>query len=194
MVLDPIQGDKFAPHYEGPYTVVRKNTGGAYILKDGTGTLLTRRYAPSQLKLALDSLTEPSYEVEKILDARFTSEKEGVPAHYEYLVKWKDYESEFNTWEPEKNFIERRCIREFWKDRDPSDSTLLTQPHLPVEASENSHQRQGRKNLMTKRMSPKVSRKEKIRKEKIRKSKRIPLSNTVGRSTHSMGKCTSNKD
>ena len=67
MVLDPIRGDKFAPRYEGPYTVVRKNTGGAYILKDGTGTLLTWRYAPSQLKLTLDSLTEPTYKVEKFL-------------------------------------------------------------------------------------------------------------------------------
>jgi RNase H-like domain found in reverse transcriptase/Integrase core domain/Chromo (CHRromatin Organisation MOdifier) domain/Integrase zinc binding domain len=189
MVLDPIRGDKFAPRYEGPYTIVRKNTGGAYILKDGTGTLLTRRYAPSQLKLALDSLTEPSYEVEKILDARFTPEKEGVPAHYEYLVKWKDYESEFNTWEPEKNFIERRCIREFWKDRDPPDSTLLTQPRLPVEASEKIHQRQGRKNLAANLMSPKMRANE-IR----RRSKRIPLSHTVGRSTRSMSKITSSKD
>jgi hypothetical protein len=143
MVLDPIQGDKFTPRYEGPYTVVCKNTGGAYILKDGTGALLGRRYAPSQLKLALNSLTEPTYKVEEILDARSIPEKEGVPAHTEYLVKWKDYESEFNTWEPEKNFIEKRCIHKFWKDCDLSNSTLLTQTRLLAEKDKTMHLRQG---------------------------------------------------
>jgi len=53
MFLDPIKGDKLAARYEGPYTVVRKTTGGSYILKDGTGAELGRGFAPSQLKLVL---------------------------------------------------------------------------------------------------------------------------------------------
>ncbi|KAG0249254.1 hypothetical protein BGZ95_007612, partial [Linnemannia exigua] len=54
MSLDPIKGDKLAPRYEGPFTVVRRTTGGSYELRDGTGALLGRKFAPSQLKLVLD--------------------------------------------------------------------------------------------------------------------------------------------
>ncbi|KAI1284278.1 hypothetical protein EDD11_001262, partial [Mortierella claussenii] len=51
MSVDPIKGDKLAPRYEGPYTVVRRTTGGSYVLKDLTGSELGRKFAPSQLKL-----------------------------------------------------------------------------------------------------------------------------------------------
>jgi len=71
MTLDPILGDKLTSRYEGPYTVVRRNAGGAYILRDGTGALLERSYAPSQLKLVLDDTDESDiYEVEKIITHR----------------------------------------------------------------------------------------------------------------------------
>ncbi|KAG0307459.1 hypothetical protein BGZ99_001437, partial [Dissophora globulifera] len=56
MTLDPILGDKFRPRYKGPYTVVRRNQGGTYELKDGTRKLLPRHYAPSQLKFVIDDL------------------------------------------------------------------------------------------------------------------------------------------
>lgn len=92
-----------------------------------------------------DSLTEPTYEVEEILKARAIPEKKGMPVHTEYLVKWKDYGSEFNTWEPENNFIEKRCIREFWRDHDPSNSTLLAQTRLLDEKHKITHPRQGTK-------------------------------------------------
>jgi len=73
MALDPIQGEKLTPRYEGPYTVVRRSTGGAYVLKDGTGELLGRKYAPSQLKLVLDDLDDSDvYEVEDILTHKLT--------------------------------------------------------------------------------------------------------------------------
>jgi len=45
MSLDPIKGDKLAARYEGPYTVVRKTTGGSHILKGGTGAELGRGFA-----------------------------------------------------------------------------------------------------------------------------------------------------
>jgi hypothetical protein len=47
MVVDPIKGDFLSPTYEGPCTVVRKNKGGAYILKDGTDSLISCKCAPS---------------------------------------------------------------------------------------------------------------------------------------------------
>jgi hypothetical protein len=47
MTLDPIKGNKLTPHSGGPYTVIRQTSNGAYELRDGTGELLDRKYAPS---------------------------------------------------------------------------------------------------------------------------------------------------
>ncbi|KAG0034685.1 hypothetical protein BGZ83_004144, partial [Gryganskiella cystojenkinii] len=129
MSLDPIRGDKLAARYEGPYTVVRRTTGGSYVLKDGTGEELGRKFAPSQLKLVLDDFEETTiYEVEKILDHR-EQPGEGV----EYLVKWKGYEKiEDRTWEPPENFIERKCITDYWKNRNlPEVSSSLQTSREP---------------------------------------------------------------
>lgn len=115
MSIDPILGDKLTPRYEGPFTVVRKTTGGSYVLRDGTGKDLGRRFAPSQLKLVLDDFeTTPTYEVEKILQHRKTPGGE-----VEYLVKWKGYASKDNTWEPLESFVERACIVSYWKTVGP---------------------------------------------------------------------------
>jgi hypothetical protein len=122
MSLDPIKGDKLSPRYEGPYTVVQRTTGGSYVLRDGTGELLRRNFAPSQLKLVLDDYEETvTYEVEKILAHRDVP-GEGV----EYHVKWKGFKE--LTWEPQKNFIERKCISDYWKTRDQPIANSLPQP------------------------------------------------------------------
>jgi hypothetical protein len=114
MSLDPIKGDKLAPRYEGPYTVVRRTIGGSYVLKDGTGAELGRKFAPSQLKLVLDDFEETdTYEVDKILDHR-QEPGEGMM----YLVSWKGYGVKDRTWEPQENFVERKCISDYWKIRD----------------------------------------------------------------------------
>jgi len=44
---------------------------------------------------------EQEYEVQEILDARTT------PQGQEYLVAWKDYSAEENSWEPKENL--RNC-------------------------------------------------------------------------------------
>jgi hypothetical protein len=116
MTLDPILGEKLSPRYEGPYTIVQRNAGGAYILKDGTGTLLDRTYAPSQLKLVLDDADESdTYEVERVVAHRPHTHDSNKK---EYLVKWKNYSSKLNTWEPEENFVERSTLTDYWKDKD----------------------------------------------------------------------------
>jgi len=114
MTLDPIQRGKLTPLYEGPYTVVRRTTGGTYELKDGTGALLGRRYAPSQLKLVLEDVANqlPVFEIENILAHRPHPTKEG---EWEYRAKWTGYSDKDSTWEPEENFIEKKCIRDYWK-------------------------------------------------------------------------------
>jgi hypothetical protein len=114
MTLDPIRSGKLTPIYEGPYTVVRRTTGGTYELRDGTGVLLGRRYAPSQLKLVLEDIENqlPIFEIEKILAHRPHPTKRG---EWEYRAKWTGYAEKDSTWEPEENFIEKKCIRDYWK-------------------------------------------------------------------------------
>ncbi|KAG0223358.1 hypothetical protein BGW42_005932 [Actinomortierella wolfii] len=71
MAIDPIRDGKFAPRYEGPYTVHSRSRSGAYILRDGTGEILKRKFAPSQLKMVLDDLEDGEvFDVERIVDHR----------------------------------------------------------------------------------------------------------------------------
>ncbi|KAG0336545.1 hypothetical protein BG005_004288 [Podila minutissima] len=116
MTLDPIKGDKLSPRYEGPYSVVERTAHGAYVLRDGTGALLGRHYAPSQLKLVLDDFEDSvTYEVECIIDHR---QSQSDPLITEYYVKWKKYDE--HTWEPEDHFIERQCIADYWAQQHAS--------------------------------------------------------------------------
>ncbi|KAG0220983.1 hypothetical protein BGW42_008406 [Actinomortierella wolfii] len=112
MAIDPIRDGKFAPRYEGPYTVHSRSRSGAYILRDGTGEILKRQFAPSQLKIVLDDLEDGEvFDVERIVDHRQIENGE-----YEYFVKWKGYPSSANTWEPFDSFIETKCIDDYWKN------------------------------------------------------------------------------
>jgi hypothetical protein len=115
MTLDPIKGSKLTPRYEGPYTVARRTTHGAYELRDSTGELLGRHYAPSQLKLVLDDFDDTeTYEVKEILEHKID---EHDPENILYLVKWKQFpDPKWDTWEPESSFIERQCIKQYWEN------------------------------------------------------------------------------
>jgi hypothetical protein len=128
MTLDPIKGNKLTPRYERPYTVVRGTTNGAYGLRDGTGELLGRHYAPSQLKLVLDDFDETeTYEVKEITDHKMDDHD---PDKILYRVKWKNYpDPKWDTWEPESSFIERQCLQDYWEQRN----------HKPTEVSTITH-------------------------------------------------------
>ena len=60
------------------------------------------------------------YYVEKIINKKIENNKTI------YLVKWKDYSSKYNTWEPEENLQEaKELIHEFnTKNKNPSGSFL----------------------------------------------------------------------
>jgi hypothetical protein len=90
MVRIPNKSGQLAPAYEGPYTVVRKNQGNAYILRDETGVLMPRAYTTTELKLISDEEVIEyddegneikSYEVEAVLNHR------GPYTKREYLAR-----------------------------------------------------------------------------------------------------------
>ena len=72
MMLDKTRESKWDPVYEGPFVVVRKNRGGAYVLRDRLGETLKRTVPADQLKLIKRKGDEavievPSFEVKEIL-------------------------------------------------------------------------------------------------------------------------------
>jgi len=67
------------------------------------------RAAPPQPEIIGDEL---EYEVQSILDSR--RQKKGRATQMEYLISWKGYDVEHNSWEPKKNLLHScELIREF---------------------------------------------------------------------------------
>jgi len=121
MVRDEKRSSKSEPRYEGPFTVVRRNKGGVYILRGRDGSEYTR---PGHvLKLvhpeildaatAADSPESKIGVVEKILNHRM---KKGFKEH-EYLVKWKDVPAVYNEWVFHRDFHDHGPIRSYWKQK-----------------------------------------------------------------------------
>jgi transposase InsO family protein len=115
MIIDPVRKDKFEPKYIGPYTIVRRARGGAYVLKDATGDLLDRHVPADKMKLIAKSkrrvdVDTPIYQINKIISHR------GNPGHYEYLVDWKGYSQDEQTWEPESSFLDHSVIQTYWRE------------------------------------------------------------------------------
>jgi hypothetical protein len=112
MKRDPTRTSTLQPYYEGPFKVLKRTSGGSYVLQDSTGALLPRNAAPSQLKIishAPDN-KQASFEVDAILDHRGT-----VNYDRSYLVKWKHDHP--HTWIPEQDFDDLDCISAYCKRR-----------------------------------------------------------------------------
>ena len=112
MVRNDVRGAKSSAAFEGPFTVERRTRGGSYILRDGDGQELHRRYAPSQIKLIGGANEgDKAYIVESIHDdKRIGSERW-------YLTKWKGYDESENTWTRERDFLDLEIIRRYWKNK-----------------------------------------------------------------------------
>jgi hypothetical protein len=113
MVRDHHRHSKMDPANEGPFKIVGKNRGGAYVLQDLTGKLLAHNYQPSAL-ISLSTnpqFPQDSFVVESVLDHQETA------TGYTYLVRWKGYKEEHDTWEPENNFDDLGAIHHYWHRR-----------------------------------------------------------------------------
>ncbi len=120
------RGSKMLPGWEGPYVVIRRNRGGAYLLRDSTGAQLLDRVPVSQLRLISfeGSLSPDSFEVDRIVSHR------GEPGRRKYLVRWKGFSPEHDTWQDERDIETLRCVVEYW-DRNRSDTDTRAQPVNP---------------------------------------------------------------
>ncbi|ORE03462.1 hypothetical protein BCV72DRAFT_233093 [Rhizopus microsporus var. microsporus] len=58
-----------------------------------------------------DSFDDEIYEVERLLGHRITNDC------YEYLIKWKNYSNEYNTWEKERNIFAKGLILDYWRSK-----------------------------------------------------------------------------
>ena len=116
MLKDKLIRDTFDAKYQGPFKVVGKNRGGAYTLQDLDGQILPRKFPPSQLVPISDLpiFKDISYEIEKIINHRDTSNGR------EYLIKWKNYSDEDNSWEPESNLDDFEIVHRYQKQIESS--------------------------------------------------------------------------
>ena len=84
---------------------------------------------------------DPEYEVEEILDSRI------INNNIEYLVKWKGYPPEENTWEPLKHLENCQKVREEFHQRNPGrpedDQTPLAA--IPTERTHSAQTAKDRK-------------------------------------------------
>lgn len=114
MVLIPEKSSKLQPYYEGPYTVIRKNQGGAYILKDENEKEIEKRFPPSALKL-VKRKSEERNETEGIYIVQTILEHKKHKGNYLYKVRWKGYDGSHDTWEPAAHFTDPKLITEYWQ-------------------------------------------------------------------------------
>lgn len=67
-------------------------------------------------------MNNEEYEVERILDCRTVNGKR------EYLIKWKEYDAKFNTWEPEENLTGCKQLLNRFKGKENKNIELGTLP------------------------------------------------------------------
>jgi len=95
--------------FTGPY-VIKREQGNGYIVGDIDGAEFPNVISSQRLKRATHAETDNStvYLLEKILDHKKVGRK------ILYLVKWKNFDETYNSWESPSNFINRKPIKQYW--------------------------------------------------------------------------------
>ena len=81
-------------------------------LMDHDNTLLGRDYSPSQL-ISVPAPTNQSGDSVFLVDHILEHRQKG--RSYEYLVRWKGFDSSNDSWEPAENFYDTAVIANNWK-------------------------------------------------------------------------------
>jgi hypothetical protein len=104
------RGSKLLPAWEGPYLVVQRSRSGAYLLRDSTNDLLSHKVPASQLRLISfeGALSPDSFEVDHIVAHR------GPHEDRSYLIRWKGFAPEFDSWVNQGDIETLACIAEYW--------------------------------------------------------------------------------
>jgi hypothetical protein len=107
------RGSKLLPAWEGPYMVVQRSRGGAYLLRDTTNDLLASEVPASQLRLVFyeGGISPDSFEVDHIV--RHIGEGDILT----YLIRWKGFDPEHDSWVQHKDVNTLACIAEYWDKR-----------------------------------------------------------------------------
>ena len=112
MLNDPTRENKHQPKYSGPFKIVKQKRGGNYVLQHPDNTLHHREPTIDQLKVINANSDVPyvdTYYVERILTHR------GTGKNLEYKVKWLNYPTSENTWEPPSSLVGcDRSIDDYW--------------------------------------------------------------------------------
>ena len=125
MVTDFLKSTQKRRVMDGPYKVIRRNTGGAYILADSTtGDLLPRNYAPIHLKSCGPNPVDLSSQdsVDHILNHRRVGRK------CEYLVKFSHQDEP--QWIPQNLVHNQDSIKFYHSRRNETDSITSTSQFL----------------------------------------------------------------
>ena len=128
MVRDPVRQNKIQPVYTGPFKVLRRTKGGSYELSDLKGAPAARSVAPSMLKpvVADPALDADSYVIDHIIDHR------GKVPKRQYLIRWKGFSPDHDSWEPEDSLGPSPALDDYWKRQKTQGGSALSESSLPT--------------------------------------------------------------
>jgi len=145
----PEMAKKFEPKFLGPFTISRKISKNAYELQLPSSMrihpvinvryLIRKRESkrfPDPIEVyhpppVFGGDEDPHWEVENIAGKRIR--KYGKGARAEYLVQWKGFTREFDTWEPLENLLNcNEEVKRFNLEFDKVDPDEALRTHVPV--------------------------------------------------------------
>jgi transposase InsO family protein len=99
------------------YTVFKVTPNGCYQVKGPDGTKYDRKYAMHQLKLVgqgrpRDAVGNVADEAEHFLIEKIVCDRE-VNGRIQYLVKWKGYSEDENTWQNPESFVDKAILIDY---------------------------------------------------------------------------------
>jgi hypothetical protein len=145
---------KFEAQYTGPYQIASTSRSGAITLVTSTGAPFPRLVRPHQLKFVSHSskdFQQEVYEIDRILGHK------GEGDDRSYLIRWKGYGPEGDTWEPVSNIHTDEVIQDYLAATHPSMATSEDEkensppPAAPVPAAATVPQPRARRRQRSRR-------------------------------------------